>query len=667
MTAFPARHRGRASGAGKRPWGWILLLGIATLLRAAHVASLAGPARFHLDGLLSDARSYHEWATGLAAGTRAIQAPFAHAPGYPFALAALYRFTGPNPLAVVVVQSLLGIVTVLLTHRIATRVLGRSRAIPAALLTTLYAPLLWTEGKLLTETVFLCLSLAGILRTLRLAGALPSGDGVREEGGSARRFPRALLAGGIWGLAIGIRPIALLSTAAAAVWLAARRERWSGRFVAVAGITMGALAVLAPIPWLNVTRGHDRVLVSTNAGINFWFGNEPGARPSFLARTFRFGSFERQGIESRRAAEEAVGHPLLPSQAAAYWMRQGWRSIRSDPWEAARREGRKLLAMLSNFEYGVDGLPSIERRDLPVLWVTCVPFAAILALAALGLAARLREPRPTPGLGLLLLYLAGHAAGILIFFHYSRFRLPMIPVLGMLAAEGLCSLGTWRRHPRSALAAGIAAGGLLVVSLVVLPDRDTHRLQEAGASLYLAESIVHGDGPLDEAEEVLARCLALEPSSARARLLQGVIQEKQGDWSGARARYEEAIRAAPTFPSPHVRLGRLLGSGRFGRGDALREAIHHLERALDLGAYDPSLRVERAALLLESNRLDEAEPAFEALTGEDELAERAWFGLGECRRRRGDLDGAREAWREGLRARPGAKRLRDALRSLGEG
>src|SRR5262249_31051903 len=94
----------RPTGSFPRRLVAVVLLAFA--MRAIHVASIGRAPFARL--LVGDARSYDRWATSIAAGDWIGKETFYQAPLYPYALAALYRVAGRDPLTVRWTQALLG-------------------------------------------------------------------------------------------------------------------------------------------------------------------------------------------------------------------------------------------------------------------------------------------------------------------------------------------------------------------------------------------------------------------------------------------------------------------------------------------------------------------------------------------------------------------------------
>jgi tetratricopeptide (TPR) repeat protein len=71
-------------------------------------------------------------------------------------------------------------------------------------------------------------------------------------------------------------------------------------------------------------------------------------------------------------------------------------------------------------------------------------------------------------------------------------------------------------------------------------------------------------GRLAEAGEHAERLLSIDPGSANAKVVQGLIMEARGEYSGAANAYRDAVQYSPSHGAAHLNLGlMLLAQGRF--------------------------------------------------------------------------------------------------------
>jgi len=135
--------------------------------------------------------------------------------------------------------------------------------------------------------------------------------------------------------------------------------------------------------------------------------------------------------------------------------------------------------------------------------------------------------------------------------------------------------------------------------------------------------------------------LAAEALSYRA-----VFRERILDLRGARTDYERSLELDPTA-RVHGRLGNLLM--RMDRPD---EALVQFREGLRLDPADSQLRYLLGRALRIHGRLDEAERVLQDLVRDVPTQGNAWTNLGRIRWKRGDDDGALEAFRTAIRVEP---------------
>lgn len=204
----------------------VLLAVIALVPRV--VLQLQAP--IFLDG---DSASYVQPAWDLVRGrgvTNALKRPI----GYPLLLAAVFRVSGPDLMAIAAVQHALGIVTVGLTYALGRTCFNRGVGFGAAILVGISGPQLVYEQTPLTESLSTLLLLALALVLIRATRATTVGP--------------ALLAGLLLGLTALVKPaaqsLAPFALALVALGPVSRRRR-----LAAAGALAGAFALVVT-PWM---------------------------------------------------------------------------------------------------------------------------------------------------------------------------------------------------------------------------------------------------------------------------------------------------------------------------------------------------------------------------------------------------------------------------------
>jgi 4-amino-4-deoxy-L-arabinose transferase-like glycosyltransferase len=580
----PTENAGRAWWR-ERPWRTLALAAAGLRALFGLALALGDPL---LGSLLSDAAYYDDWARALAAD-EPFRAGLPHwlPPLYPWILGWLYGLSGGALGVTIALQAAIGVALTLAVGRLTARVTDERTGLVAGWLWTLYLPVSFFETRLLGVNAALPLCLLCLHAGLTVAERLESGR---------RALGPAALAGLAAGIASLARPNLLLCLPGAGLgllWLARRAPRAATvPTLLVAGL--GLAAGVAP-GWIsNHQRSGQSVLVSANGGVNFWFGNNPQAHGTFHAPGPEWGAIDEQRDVSLALATEAEGRALDEGQASRWWAARGRSWLAANPIAALRLWGLKLADTLSSFEFGIQYVPSAIRAQVPLLWAAPLPFGLLLGLCVLG-AGKVRRAAPLIGW-----ILAGVAAGLL-YFTYSRFRLPWLPALLPFSAAGALVCWDALRARRLPQAAPLAA-----------------------ALLLLAQSFVPFEGDYPELLERHAR-----EDAARAWVELGRGSRVAGDERRAERRFARATELDPRSAGAHYELCSLLLSSNDPRRRDPARALELLERwradAALVGAADPESRmalgVLHAAALLETAPMDPEARARAAALVDQVLAE----------------------------------------------
>jgi 4-amino-4-deoxy-L-arabinose transferase-like glycosyltransferase len=338
--------------------------------------------------------------------------------------------------AVKYAQCLAGALLVAALGLVGRRAFGENAGLVAAGLAAFYPELVWFASHFWAETVFTTLLWWAMERLL----AADAGRGVRA----------ALASGLLWGLAVLTRETVLYFLPLAAAWLAWRRAGGARRAAALL-----ATAALVIVPWTvrNWIVFEAFVPVSTSGALNLWQGNTRLGREQvyeeYWAVPGRIGKYEH----ARRRAVEAI----LERQPS--WILEKMRDEMPGFWAA---HGQPIVH-LERGAYGVVPRPAA----LAAVVIVLLPYLGVLVLFVAGLAARPRGRADVLLLGFLAFYVLLHVAA----HGYPRYRLPAMPAVFLVAAQG------WACRPWSAGRARCPA-----------PDRG-RRLCAAAAALVLALSV----------------------------------------------------------------------------------------------------------------------------------------------------------------------------------
>jgi hypothetical protein len=379
-----------------------------------------------------------------------------HPPVYLYFMGAVFALFG-SLTAVKIAQALVAALLVPAAGRLGAMTLGPGAGLFAAALAAFYPELVWFSAHFWAETVFLTLFWWAFERV-----AAADADG---------STPKAAVAGFLWGLAVLTRETVLYFSPVAALFLLWRRPKGASR----AGAFLLVL-VLTVAPW---TYRNFRVFgafvpVSTAGALNLWQGNATLSRQEVYEQYWavhgRIAKYEfarAQGLRAIRVRQ--------PS-----WIFEKLRDEMPNFWEA----DSQALVHLRRGAYA-------EVRPAAAYGATLVVLAPYLLVLALSVAALLSLPlRRLPVL--LVAFLAYYNLIHIATHGYARYRLPVLPVLFILAGWTWTrrerpreAVPRWRRALVAAVAVALAASLAPGLRLMLRP----------GALVFESARYAPGTGP----------------------------------------------------------------------------------------------------------------------------------------------------------------------------
>ena len=604
--------------------GAAAVFALALVLRLVYLGEIGGSPFY--DAPVVDARTYADAARELAAGAwLGPDAPFWQPPLYPYFLGGVWSLTGVDWVAPRVLQALIGSLTCVLLWRLGCRTLSPSIGLAAALAAALWGPLLLFGGELLPAALAVALDLAALLLLLRAA----------EAPAPAARARGALLAGGAMGVAALCVANLLAFVPVAAAWLWRRGAAAVPRgWLAPGMVVLGAALAVAPVTVRNIVVGHDLVLISSNAGVNAFIGNNP--------------DFERT-VEIQPGPDwlDLVSRPrreagaVTPSEQSRWFLGRALDFAVTEPGAWLRLIARKAYRFVHGAEDGRN-LDLYQARTWSgllsaLMWSRGLAFPMGLAmpLALLGVFLGWRGGRfRCPEAHLLLWFLAVYGVTVIAFFPASRYRLPVVPVLLLLAALGAWELAArmrlgWRQAALPA-AVLLAFGAMCNIGAPVMDPEGGARTQHRLGFVYQQK------GMEANALRHYRRALQLDPSIREARYNLGALYARQGRFDRAIREFEAFAARFPEDPQGLLALGdaRLRAGLETAAVEAYEELLSHpgLAAAQARGAVaagPAQIQGRLAATKAQLGRLEEAATAYRTLLemAPDSLNARLQLGL----------------------------------------
>lgn len=609
----------------------IFLVALAVRLAHGHVAASQGL----LDGVLLDSRWYADRAADIRLGRDAGNAPYLLSPLYPYVLSPFVDAQGALDTAGVrVLQAIAGALGALLAAFLSSALGGRAAGWIAGGAAAVFGPSIHYGALVLTPALQALLLLVGVaLATLE----------------RPRGRPRLAwcLSGIALGLASALHPTSLFAALGLVIALVWRSRAWrdvvSRRavFVRAGALAVGLLLAIAPFTIRNIVVCGEPVLLSANAGMNFWIGNGAGADGVFHAPDGYDASGDPVG---RDIAAKALGHVPSWRESSSWWTRRTLADIGAAPADWFGVLGRKLLLFFHSHEIRQmgEGFDWFAERSWPLRAPLDARVILLLALFApfarrgVGLAAP-DEPRGDASvasslalpLGALLVF----ALGVCAFFVTGRYRAPILPVAIVLAAIG--TVETWRLvtrgavfHSRAVLLSVVALAALFAGSQWLysgpLSFESSAGVENRNLGMALAQQGRHAEavtqyeqslrlrddpitrsnlalslrqiGRVDEALVQMRLAVKLDPSQADAWFNLGLMLVRdKSDWAGAEEGFRRAIELQPRHAMAHYQLG--IAHMRKNELDAAeREFRLALELAPPQAAWRPGVEANLQAV-----------------------------------------------------------------------
>jgi tetratricopeptide (TPR) repeat protein len=659
---------------------FILIPVFAFVLRMIYLWQVKNAPEFTL--LLGDAATYDKWASQIADGDWIGKGVFYQAPLYPYFLGVIYALFGKGSLAVRVVQIILGAGSCMLLARAGRSFFGKANTgLVAGVLLAVYPTAIFFDcsiQKSVLDLFFVCALLAVVGRLLE-----------RPQN------QWWLAAGLILGLLALTRENALLFLPIVVAWLsiAWRGELWRTRLHWAGLVLLGLAAILVPVGCRNLLVGGEFHLTTAQFGPNFYIGNSRTATGFYepLREGRGHAWFERE--DATILAEQATGRELTPSEVSNFWAAKAWDDIRTDIGRWLRLLFKKWLLVwnISEVADSDDQYTYGDWSPLMRMLNSILHFGILCPLTALGICLtwNLRER-----VWLLYAMILGYAGSVVLFYVFSRYRFPLVPMLILFAAAGLASLREAFRETRwRALWTGAAAAvvAVAVCNHAMVSEASiragTHinlgnaftmegKIQDAIGQYEQALQLKPDDpsvpfnlatalqsaGRPKEAIEYYEQALRINPEDARAHFNLGTALVQLGQLGQAIEHFKQTLRIEPNYAEAHVILGSVL----YDQGKA-PEAIGHWEQALQIDPKFAEARYNLANALLREGRFEDAIKNYEqVLRIKPDYAE-AHCNLGIALEQVGRAQEAIKHYEQAVQLRPDLGQFRKRLDELRAG
>lgn len=619
---------------GKR-WPLVILL-VAFALKLVFVLQTRDALYVRVP--IMDAGDYDQMGQQIAAGQLLRHQAFFMGPLYPYFLGLIYSLFGRDFTLVRIIQAAGGATTVMLAFLVGRHVFRPSAALAGVILLMLCASVTFYETEMLMEwmgSLFNCLALWLLVTA-----------------SDNSRWPRYALAGAALGLSVLARASILLFAGFVLVWL------WRGGVQRRArSLAFAAALVVTLLPAIihNAIVSHVFLPVTSNAGVNFYIGNNRAANGRFapIPEVDIYDDFT-----SQRYLERKTGRALNPAEVSSYWVKQTLEQMRAQPARAAGLMAKKVALFFNGYE-----IPQIESFDIALRefsWLRAL-FVRLWPVVTLGILGLVLSWRAGRGRGLIAGYVLVYAASIVLFFVTGRYRVQAIPMLCLFAGHALVTIPGRVQSVRSGAAAAVAVVVLLVVTSPAL-FADDPRLIAFGDHVHRARrlSLLHSFAPaLREA----GAAISLYPDVAEGYLQRAIVYKDQSNDLKAMEDYQKAIKIDDNQPGAHYNLAQCMRRVR------LREqAVKEYRRSIELDPNMAEAYNNLGITLRELGHTDQAIVEFKNAIAKEPRYRRAYNNLGASYAETGQVDQAIAVFKDTTQRFPdypqGYKNLAMAYASL---
>jgi len=529
------------------------VLALALGLRIANIADISNSPFFTRPVI--DGQAYDTWAMAIVNGTAPAQ-PFYQDPLYPYFLALVYSVFGHSFWAVYLLQLALAFGFLLLIYDTGRRLFDWRAGIAAMALAALYKPFIFYESQIEKTALAVFLTALFLWLFVRSLWSDRSSPGPRHPSLGLRTssFLLPLATGISLGLAALTRAYMLLFAPLLplALFFKPQARGRKLRIGAAAFSILGLLLVIAPVSIRNSVLAREFTLTTAQAGQNLYVGNsEYNTTGQYQAPPWVRANPEFEQSDFAEYARKTAAVDLSPGQVSRFYVRAALDWAKTHPRGFANLLWRKTVLYFNNFE-----VP--DNQDIYFFarysWVLRLPLLSFGVVFALGLAGMILLARGLGRLSLVVFFF-GYSGSVILFFVFSRYRIPALPAILPFAGAMLPWLADSVRLRHSSLVARhsslpsrLARGLALVLAAFALTLYPVHHgtgRTEAAQCLTNLASIYYHEGDTTKSIATYEDALSTQPGNGEASRNLGIIMLGRGNVDRAFELLSYWARAGP--------------------------------------------------------------------------------------------------------------------------
>lgn len=536
----------------------------ALILRLAHILEVSKTRSFY-EELVIDAKSYDTWGWAIAGGDIIGSGVFYQDPLYPYFLGLIYSIFGHNLSSVLIIQAIIGAASTVLVFLIGSRTLNKPVGLIAAALWAFHPPIIFYEGLIMKEGLVVFLILITIY-FLVIAGQL-------------KKSKYWCFSGITLGLTALARGNILLFVPFVVLWqvLEDKKAFWKSSFALLISI----FAVLIPVAIRNKVVGGEFVLTTSQAGANFYWGNNENSSGTLLTSPAFVRS--RPPYEKEDFANEAMrlsGRAMRDTEISRFWFKKGIEFIIKKPKQYFRLQYQKLQLLFNDTEISDNYQYYYYRKFSTLLKYSPISFGLICSFGLLGMVLSVRNWRRLLPLNL---FVISYCLSLILFIISTRYRLPVVPFLSIFAAITLQWI--WKKlSTKEFSSVGYGIAFIAIFSFFVWKDIPwlTHWnkvdvMAREGFELF-------SKGELDTATSKFKEVVKLSPLDYDGHLGLGEIYYKGKKYLQAIDEFKIALQERPSSAVLYSKIGL-----SYVYAGEIDEGIKALYKSVELNPNQPSV------------------------------------------------------------------------------
>ena len=339
-------------------------------------------------------------------------------------LSAIYKIVGVNPLVARLIQAILvGILQPYLAFLIGRRVFNQTVGLASAALTAIYGYFIYYAASLMTESFYIVAIMVSLYFAILLTDL---GAASESKPGVGQIIKWGIALGIVLGIAILLRQLFLLFIPFLFIWVLWKGGKYQFGTLVVSGVVI--LIIILPFTIFNYIRFNRFVLLNTNAGFAFFWGNHPIYGDHFEPiLPDNMGSYQDLIPENIRDLNEAALDQEL--------LIRGVQFVLDDPVRYLRLSVSRIPPYFIFWPSSESSLVSnIARVGSFGILLPFILYGLVLSFI------RRTKPLSKQPLSLLYLYIAVYTAIHVLSWTLIRYRLPVDAILVIFAGFGIIDL-----------------------------------------------------------------------------------------------------------------------------------------------------------------------------------------------------------------------------------